>query len=82
MSKYGIDAVMFAPVRERIESTPSAMMEKHLISDEGPENKIRLAAISSWVISVECTVLTRDVELDWIPRPSVEFALQGSNHKV
>lgn len=82
MSKYGIDAVMFAPMRERIESTPSVMMEKHLISDEGPENKIRLTAVSSWVISVECTMLTRDVELDWIPRPCVEFALQGSNHKV
>lgn len=75
-----IDAVTVAPVHERIDSTPSAMMEKHLISDEGPENKIRLAAISSWVISVECTILTRDVELDWIP--SMESALQGSNHKL
>lgn len=60
----GIDALMVAPVCERIHLPPSGLMEKHLIYGGGSENRIGLASISSWVISVECAVLTRNEELD------------------
>lgn len=59
-------------------------MGKPLIHGGGSGNRFGLATISSWVISVECTVLTGSEELDWIPGPSVESALrgQGTNHNV
>lgn len=80
----GIDALMVAPVCERLHLPPSRLMEKHLIYGGGSENGIGLASISSWVISVECAVPTRNEELDWIPGPSMESALRGqaTNHNL